>query len=293
MIKADVFAKIKRMQLRAGYLTSDALAGGYSSVFRGLGQEFDKVREYIPGDDIRSIDWNVTARMCEPYVKVFREEREMTLMLLVDVSPSQRFGTTGLFKQEQAAELAAILALLAIRNHDKVGLLVFSDHVEQFIRPGKGQSHVWNIIRSVLTHEGHGHQTDLTAAIDYMMQVIRKKSMCFLISDFQSGNYENSLRSLARKHDLTCCVVSDPAESQPAAAGLLQLTDPETGDVYVVDSSSRAFQEDYRSASTRDAEEMIRLFRRNKAGYFQLSTAQPVADQLLRYLKERERRAQR
>ena len=175
MLKPEIFAKIKQIQLKAGYRTSDSMAGGYTSVFKGLGQEFDKVREYFQGDDIRSIDWNVTARMNEPHVKVFREERELTLMLVVDVSPSQNFGTTGTFKQEQAAELAAILALLAIRNHDKAGLIVFSDHVEQFIRPGKGQAHIWNIIRSVLTHKGSGHKTDIPGAISYMMQVVRKK----------------------------------------------------------------------------------------------------------------------
>lgn len=293
MLKPEIIAKIKQIQLKAGYLTSDALSGEYSSAFKGLGQEFDKVREYFHGDDIRSIDWNVTARMNEPFVKVFREEREMTLMLMVDVSPSQQFGTTDSLKQEQAAELAAILAFLAIKNSDKVGLIVFSDHVEQFIRPAKGQAHIWSMIRSVLTHKSKGQKTDISEAIAYMLQVVKRKSMCFLISDFQSESYEKNLRALSRKHDLTCCVTRDPRESSLTKAGLLELTDPESGEVYVIDTSHQQTRSHLQSAFTSEERSLQKTFRKNKAGYFFVDTHKPAVDQVLRYFKERERRAVR
>ena len=293
MLKPEIIAKIKQLQLKAGYLTSNAMVGEYSSAFKGLGQEFDKVREYIPGDDIRSIDWNVTARMNEPYVKVFREEREMTLMLMVDVSPSQRFGTTGAFKQEQAAELAAILAFLAIKNNDKVGLLVFSDHVEEFIRPQKGRAHVWRIIRTVLTHQGSGKKTDIASATNYLINVIRRKSMCFLISDFQAENFEKGIRILGKKHDLTCCITTDPREEKLPDCGLLEVTDPETGERYCLDFSNRKSQEFLKASWQQEKAELVHLFRRMNASHFFINTDESVVNLVIHYLKYRERRLSR
>ena len=191
MLSPEIIKQIRHIQFKAGHLVTDALAGEYSSAFKGLGMEFDKVREYTEGDDVRTIDWNVTARMNQPFVKVYREEREMTLMLMVDVSASLNFGTTRKFKNEIAAELAAILAFLATKNNDKVGLIVFSDHVEQFMPPQKGRAHIWRIIRAVLTHKSHGRTTDIKCAFDFLAKVSPRKSMCFLLSDFYCQRLTN------------------------------------------------------------------------------------------------------
>ena len=179
MLNPEIIKQIKYIQLKAGRLVTDALAGEYSSAFKGLGMEFDKVREYHAGDDTRSIDWNVTARMNDPYVKVYREERELTIMLLVDVSASLGFGTSGRFKNEIAAELAAVLAFLATKNNDKVGLVLFSDHVEQYISPQKGRSHIWRIIRSVLTHKSQGTKTRIDTALSHFLRVCKRKTTAF------------------------------------------------------------------------------------------------------------------
>ena len=290
MLSPEILAKIKQLQLKAGHLTSDAMVGEYSSAFRGLGQEFDKVRDYIPGDDIRSIDWNVTARMNEPYVKVFREERELTLMLMVDVSPSQLFGTSGAFKQEQAAEIAAILAFLAIKNNDKVGLLVFSDHVEQFIRPKKGRAHVWQIIRSVLTHKGSGQKTDMAGALSYLTKVIKRKSMCFLISDFHTENYEKNLRLVGKRHDLTCCVTGDAREGSLTKCGIVQLTDPETGELFTLDTSNPRTRSLLNQISEDEKSRLKNLFRRLKSDHVFLDTHESTVALVAHYLKQRERR---
>lgn len=293
MIASDLIKQIRGLELKAGHLVTDALAGNYLSAFKGQGMEFEEVREYVPGDDIRSIDWNVTARMQAPYVKVLREERELTVMLMVDVSPSQVFGTGARGKQELAAELAAILAFLAIRNNDKVGLIVFSDHVEQYIPPKKGRAHVWNIIRAVLTHDGSGSRTNISQALEYLLKVAKRRSMVFLISDFWDAGFGHQLRLAARRHDLVCARTEDPQELALADAGLVHYRDAETGETHLIDTGSVKVREAFAAATKERHESLKALFRKSHAGSFTLSPDVPVTSPLLQYFREKERRTRR
>ena len=293
MLSADVLKQIRKVQLKAGHLVTAALAGNYLSAFKGRGMEFDEVREYVPGDDVRLIDWNVTARMRQPYVKVLREERELTLMLMVDVSPSQVFGSQGRRKEEIAAELAAVLAYLAIRNHDKVGLIVFSDHVEQYIPPAKGRGHVWRIIRSVLTHQGSGRKTDINSALEEMLRHTNRRSMCFLISDFWATGFDKTLAIASRRHDLVAVRVSDPRERELPAVGMIALRDSETGEFIEVDSSDPSVRHAYREAALVRERQLLAQLRKAGASTFAIDTALPVIEPLVRYLRERERRRYR
>lgn len=290
MLPPKVLNQIKQIQLKAGFLTTDTMVGEYSSAFKGLGQEFDKVREYFLGDDIRAIDWNVTARMNEPFVKVYREEREMTLMLMVDVSASQHFGTSGRFKHEIAAELTAMLAFLAIKNNDKVGLIVFSDHVEQFIPPMKGRAHVWRIIRSVLTHQGKGKRTDLAGSLAYLLQVWKKKSMCFLISDFEAENYQKNLKLVSRKHDLSCVLVKDQREHILPACGMIEFQDAESGELICINSSDPKIQKAFTQASREDWQKLESFFKKNRIDHFVVDTDHSLVKPLVSYFRKREKR---
>ena len=245
MLSKELIKKIHRIQLKAGKLVTDALAGEYSSAFRGQGMEFDKVREYISGDDIRSIDWNVTARTSVPHIKVYREEREMTLMLLVDVSSSLKFGTSRYFKIELAAELAAILAFMATRNQDKVGLVIFSDHVEKYIPAKKGRSHIWQIIRTVLAHESQGKKTNIASALEFVTKVCKRHAMSFVISDFYCSGYEKALRQIAKHHELICVKIEDSSEFNMPKCGIVDFVDTESGQIMAVDTGSKKFQKDF------------------------------------------------
>ncbi len=290
MLNPEVIKQIRAVQLKAGHLVTDALAGNYLSAFKGRGMEFDEVREYVPGDDVRLIDWNVTARMQQPFIKVLREERELTLMLMVDVSPSQAYGTLARKKRETAAEMAAVLAFLAIRNNDKVGLIVFSDHVEHFIPPKKGRGHVWSIIRSVLTHQGSGQKTDINAALEAMLRASRRRCLGFLISDFWADGYEKSLRVAAARHDLIAVRTVDPREREMPAAGLVSFQDSETGEVFEVDTSDRKWREAYAAQAAAREQTLGQQFRRSGAGTFVVDTGSDTVGPLLRFLRERERR---
>lgn len=290
MLSPDILKQIKTLELRAGHLVTDALAGNYLSAFKGRGMEFDEVREYVPGDDVRTIDWNVTARMNAPFVKVLREERELTLMLMVDVSASQSFGTVSRAKREVAAELAAVLAFLATRNNDKVGLICFSDHIEQFIPPKKGRGHVWNIIRSVLTHEGKGRRTDLAGTLDFLGKVTSRRAMAFLISDFWASDYERALRLTARRHDLIAVRVRDPKESSIPQSGLVSIQDLETGELLYLDLSHRKVRERYQAMMEEDERRLSGFFRRSGIGQITVQTGEPVVAPIGRYLRERERK---
>lgn len=291
MLSADVLKQIKSLELRAGHLVTDALAGNYLSAFKGRGMEFDEVREYVPGDDVRTIDWNVTARMNAPFVKVMREERELTLMLMVDVSPSQSFGTVARAKREVAAELAAVLAFLATRNNDKVGLICFSDHVEQYIPPKKGRSHVWSIIRSVLTHEGKGKTTDITGALDFLGRVATRRAMSFLISDFWAQGYEKAMRLAGRRHDLVAVRIRDPLELQITAAGLISVQDLESGELLYLDLSDKRVRSQYTQRIQEEEQRLTHFLRRSGVGEITVHTGEPVVMPLVRYLRERERKA--
>lgn len=291
MLSNELIAKIRAIQFRAGHLVTNALSGEYISAFKGQGMEFDEVREYVPGDDVRSIDWNVTARMNQPFVKVFREEREMTMMLLVDVSASQGFGTTGRNKFEVAAELAAILAFLATKNNDKVGLIIFSDHVEHFIPAKKGRGHIWRIIREVLSHERRGTNTQIQKPLELLASVQKKRSSVFLISDFltQDMSYLNTMRLVARRHDLVCVQMIDPSESQLPDAGLIEVMDAESGEYRTLYTGSKAFRDWFARFQDARFRELKSKWQSMKVGSFQVSTSGDTISPLENYMRHRDR----
>lgn len=290
MLSKEIIAQIRRIQLKAGHLVTDALAGEYSSAFKGLGIELEKVREYLEGDDVRSIDWNVTARMNAPFVKVYKEERELTVMLMVDVSSSLIFGTTGRFKSETAAELAAILAFLATKNNDKIGLIIFSDHIEHYIPPQKSRAHIWRIIRTILTHKASkGAGTDLKVACDFVAGIAKRKTMCFLLSDFYCGNFEKIMSQIAARHDLVCVGVHDEREEVIPSCGVLSLMDAETGEKILVDTYSKSFRESFKKERALEKEGLIKQFRKNKIDYFEVSTGVSPIGPLVQYIRKRER----
>ncbi len=291
MLSASLLQQIQHIQLKAGHLATNALAGEYSSVFKGLGMEFEKVREYEPGDDVRTLDWNVTARMNDPFVKVYHEERELTVLLLIDVSASMSFGTTGRFKQEIAAELAAVLAFLASKNNDKVGLLIFSDHVEKFLPPKKGRAHIWQIIRTVLEHQPIGKETRMAEVSQFLAGVCKRKTLCFCLSDFFGTEWQRPVQAIRRRHDLVCVPVYDPWEREVLPAGLIALEDAETHARYWFDTSSAASRRQYAQLGTAHAEALQQYFHMNKTDFFFLSTQDSVVRPLVRLMHERERRA--
>lgn len=290
MISADLRREIQALQLKAGHQVTNLLAGEYLSAFKGRGMEFDEVREYQPGDDVRSIDWNVTARMGQPYIKVFREEREMTMMLMVDVSQSLYFGTRDKSKVELAAEVAAVLAYLAIRSNDRIGLILFSDHVESFIPPSKGRSHVWNIIRSVLTHQAKGRSTDLDGALKHFLKIRPRRSLCFVISDFVADEYQKTLSQVAHHHDLVCIDIEDPRENSWDDVGLMAIKDKESGRSLVVDTGNKMIQSKLHEQSNNKQNHLSRLSRQHGFDLLKLATDQSIVDGLMAVFKQREQR---
>lgn len=237
-LPSEVVAVVRRIEIRTRRLVDEVFSGEYHSVFKGTGMEFREVREYVPGDDIRTIDWNVTARTGDPYVKLFEEERELTVMLVVDMSRSGWFGSGERTKVEVAAELCAVLAFSAIANKDKVGLLIFSDQVEKYIPPAKGKSHVLRLIRELLTFTPTGHGTDLNVPLQLLGSVLKRKATVFLVSDFWTGDFSTSLSVLARRHDVVAVRVRDPREAAVPSVGLVQWVDAESGGTVVVDTSA-------------------------------------------------------
>lgn len=245
MTTIELMKKIRRIEIRTRHLVEDLFAGSYLSVFKGRGIEFDQVRKYEPGDDVRSVDWNVTARMGELYVKRFVEERELTMLLVVDASASNDFGTQGQFKRDAAIEMTAMLAFAAVRNNDKVGLLMFTDRVEKFIPPRKGRRHILRILRELLAFEPRGRGTDLRAALEYMNRTIKRRGIVVLVSDFQADpeSYRKALNIAGKKHDVIAIDLRDPMESEIARVGLLALQDAETGEIVEVDTSDKGWRE--------------------------------------------------
>ncbi len=245
MTTIELMKKIRRIEIRTRHLVEDLFAGSYLSVFKGRGIEFDQVRKYEPGDDVRSVDWNVTARMGELYVKRFVEERELTMMLVVDASASNDFGTQGQFKRDAALEMTAMLAFAAVRNNDKVGLLLFTDRVEKFIPPRKGRKHILRILRELLTFEPQGKGTDLRVALEYMNRTLKRRGIAVLVSDFQADpeSYRKALVIAGKKHDVIAIDLRDPMESEIPEVGLLALQDAETGQIVEVDTSDKAWRE--------------------------------------------------
>jgi uncharacterized protein (DUF58 family) len=291
MLDRERLDKVRRIRIRTRAILDTGIVGAYHAVFKGRGMEFAEVREYQPGDDVRTIDWNVSARMNDAYVKLFVEEREMTVLLLVDMSASGRFGSAEREKRELAAELAAVLAFSAIKNNDRVGLIIFTDEVERFVPPKKGKKHVLRVISEILSFAPKSPRTDLAVGLDFMGHVAHHRSVAFLVSDFLSPerSYEHALRIASRRHDLIPVVVSDPLESQLPRVGLIDLYDPETGELVVFDSSgpeARAFAKSVRAQETSRES----LFRRLSLDPIEVSTATPYLPALTSFFEARARR---
>ena len=292
----DILKKIQRLELKTRGLVAATFSGQYRSVFKGRGMNFEEVREYQPGDEVRSIDWNVTAKYSEvhgaAYVKKFTEERELTVMLVVDVSASGDFGSVHLSKRELAAEVACLFAFSAIRNNDKVGLILFSDHVELFIPPKKGRVHTLRLIREILYFEPKGRGTQPAEALDYLNQVLHRRSVVFLISDFQAPDFSRQLAVTSRRHDLIAIPIVDPREEELPDVGRLTLEDAETGEQIEINTSDRATRLGYLKAVDQRTAERLRDFRRKRIDAISLKTDQDYLPALRAFFRTRERRLQ-
>jgi uncharacterized protein (DUF58 family) len=293
MLPREVIRQIRRLQLRARRAVEDLLGGEYRSVFKGTGIAFEEVREYQPGDDIRAIDWNVTARIGHPFVKRFIEERELTLLLAVDCSGSNQFGTKLQQKREVAAELAAVLAFSAISNNDRVGLVQFTDRVERFVPPRKGTRHVLRLIRDVLFYQPEHRGTSLREGLDYLNRVLHRRTIVFLLSDFIDEGFEKSFKRTGRRHDLIALRITDPREEELPAVGLLELEDAETGDRLLLDTGSRAVREAYAAAAAARRAALRELCHSAAVDLIEVSTDGGHLDALIRFFRLRERRLKR
>ncbi|MGA7966600.1 MAG: DUF58 domain-containing protein [Gammaproteobacteria bacterium] len=290
MISLELFKKIQRFHFSTRRMANNLYAGQYESAFRGRGMEFAEVREYQIGDDIRTIDWNVSARFGHPFVKVFHEERELTVMLLLDLSGSHLFGTRKKFKRELMAEVAGMLAFLAIRTNDKVGAILFSSKVEKYIPSKKGASHVWRLIKEIFTFEPEDMRTSIEDALNYLNRVVKRHAIVFLISDCMDSGFERPLRLTARKHDLTVIRIADPAEEELPRVGLMRLQDPETGQIAFINSSSRKFRERWHEYRTERESDLDRMFRKAGVDQVLLSTDGPLVEPLTALFGKRRRR---
>lgn len=324
MLTSEIVSQVRRLQLTTGRQVADVLAGAYHSVFKGRGMEFDEVRPYVPGDDVRSIDWNVTARVGEPYIKRYVEERELTVMLLVDVSGSQDFGSAARSKREAAVELSALIAFSAIHNQDKIGLLLFHGAAEEYIPPRKGQKHALRVVREILARGRDGDEgarenrfglpreilhrfrrlvartrqeprraTNIGHALDFCRRVLPRKVVLFLVSDFLDDGYQEVLRHANRRHDVVCALITDRRELELSPAGLVTLEDAETGETRLVDTQSAAFR---RHAAAQGQERIERLgseLRASGIDLLRVDATEPVIDPLLAFFRMRERRLRR
>jgi uncharacterized protein (DUF58 family) len=288
MIDTDLLKKVRKIEIKTKGLSKHLFSGEYHSAFKGRGMAFSEVREYQFGDDIRNIDWNVTARLNHPYVKVFEEERELTVMLLVDVSGSNRFGTCVQFKEELLAEIAAILAFSSIQNNDKVGVIFFSDKIEKFISPKKGSTHILRIIRELINFKPDNSQTDITEALRYFTNVIKKKSTAFLISDFYDTGYEDALKIASKKHDVVAIRITDEKEKQLPDLGLVKVYDPESRQAQWIDTSSKKVQKEFEEAYTNHTKMVNEVFRKYGIDNVEISTGQDHVKQLMKLFKQRE-----
>jgi uncharacterized protein (DUF58 family) len=290
MLPREVLRQIRRLQLKARRAVEDMLGGEYHSVFKGTGIVFDEVRAYQPGDDVRTIDWNVTARMGQPYIKRFVEERELTVVLLVDSSGSQLFGTRLQQKREVAAELAAVLAFSAIANNDKVGLIQFTDKVEHVVPPRKGTRHVLRLIRDVLFYQPRGVRTSVATALDHLNRILRRRAVVFLMSDFLDQGYERSLKQAGRRHDLVAVRITDPREEELPSVGLVELEDAETGQRLLLDTSNAALRAAHMARAQARRDEVRQLTRGAGVDLVEVSTDGSHLDALIRFFRLRERR---
>ena len=290
MLSSDLLRRIRRIQIRTDRLVTDVLAGQYHSAFKGRGMEFEEVRPYLVGDDVRTIDWNVSARLGEPHVKLFREERELTVILAVDLSGSLGFGSRGELKRELVAEIAGTLAFSAIRNNDKVALMAFTDRIELFVPPRKGPRHVLRIVRELMALEPRGRGTDLPAAIEELRRIFRRRGVMFLVGDFLDEAWERPFRALRQRHDLIPIVVEDERERRLPDVGLLELTDAERGDRLVLDTSDRRVRRRFAALADARRELQTDTFRRLGADPIRISTGESFVDPIAAYFRRREAR---
>ena len=290
MIPEEIIEKVRLIEIRSRNVVNDLFAGEYNSAFKGRGMEFAEVREYLRGDDVRTIDWNVTARTGSPYVKVFDEEREQTVMLLVDASASGAFGSVQQMKGEVGVEISALLAFAAIKNNDRVGLLIFTDQVEVFIPPKKGRKHVLRVIRELLYFQPQGKCTSITSALDYLDRVLHRRSVVFLISDFIDEDYERPLQLMRRRHDMVAVSIFDPRERALPDVGFINLQDAETGEQFLVDSSRREVRAYFAQQQEKEDQQRRALFRRNGIDEVSIDITKSYVDPLVRLFHERVRR---
>ena len=287
MIPTEILKKVKRIELRTRNLVNTIFAGEYHSVFKGRGMAFAEVREYQPGDDVRTIDWNVTARMDDPFVKVFDEERELTVILMVDASASGDFGTVSQMKGEIGAEICALLAFSAIQNNDRVGLIIFTDEVELFIPPKKGKKHVLRVIRELLYFQPSGRGTNIDAALEYLNRVTYRRSVVFLVSDFFASNYEKALRVANRRHDLVAIALEDPREYDLPAIGIVELEDAETGEGILVDFGDASVREAFQKLTRKERDDRDALFQRMGLDAVNISTQGAYHEPLMQFFRMR------
>lgn len=290
MISPELQKKIHQIQITANKAVSDVLAGEYHSVFKGRGMEFDEVRPYQPGDDVRTIDWNVTARTGEPHIKRYVEERELTILFLVDLSASGLFGTSGRQKNDVAAELCGLLAFAAIRNNDRAGLIAFSDEIELFIPPKKGPSHAMRLVRDILHLQPKGKKTDINSVLNYVAKVQNRRAVVFLISDFRAPDFSKALSATARRHDVITISISDPAEFTLPHAGLLHLVDNESGTVKLIDTSNKKVRQRYQALARARRQHLTLLFKKQGIDHIPLLTDDDYVVNLVRFFRARERR---
>jgi uncharacterized protein (DUF58 family) len=290
MIPREILREIRRIEITTGRMVNDVFAGQYQSVFKGRGIEFYEVREYIPGDEIRFIDWNVTARTGHPFVKKFIEERELTVMILLDMSASSFFGSSVQLKSRLAAKISSVLALAAVKNNDKVGFIAFTDKIEKFIPPRKGLRHVLRIVREALYFKPQGAGTDINLALDYLNRVMTRRTVAFIISDFFAPDFKKTISVANKRHDIVAVTVSDPAESALPDAGLVKLFDPETKREFFIDAGDEKIRRQYAADNIARIKERTALFRSVKVDNIDVRTDVPYAQSLFKFFKARERR---
>ena len=292
-VPPEILRQVRLLELRTRGLVNSLFSGEYHSVFKGQGMEFAEVREYQPGDEVRSIDWNVTARMRQPYVKRYVEERELTVMLAVDLSGSSRFGTVSRYKSELATELSAVLAMSANRNNDRVGTLLFTDRVEHVVPPGKGRKHMLRLIRDLLAFQPAGSATNIGVATEYLGKMLKHRSIVFVLSDFQGGDMERPIKLLAQRHDVVAVTVEDPRERTLPDIGLARFVDPESGDTVDIDTGDRRVREAFERSVSEETERVRRLFRRLGIDEIPVRTDSGYVEPLLRFFRLREQRGRR
>ncbi len=290
MLSPDIIKKIKKVHIKSRRQVDTMMAGQYKSVFRGSGMEFEEVREYSPGDEVKTIDWKVSARMGKPFIKLYKEEREVVVMLLVDMSASGKFGTSGRMKLDTAAEIASILAFNAIKNNDKVGVILFTDRVEKYIPPKKGSSHIWRVIKEIFTFKPAYTGTNVDEAVQFLGRVSRKKTISFVISDFVAGNYSKSLKIASKRHEIISVLLSDPGDFNLPKAGILLVEDLESGNIFHIDASDKQSRKQYKQFKDKGYQSSLETMKKADIDCIEVATTDSVADALIKYFRYRERK---